>query len=240
MRKILEIKDCNWHVIIYIILGMVLLKVIHKNYKLSLSKKMYSNLSLALVSSLEAASTFNDIDTGQHTKRIGLYSKLIAEKLKLSKKIINEIGNVASLHDVGKIGIDHSILKKRGKLTREEFTIMETHTIIGYEILKKSLLGKTAENIALYHHEKWNGKGYPRGLRTYEIPIEARIVTVVDVYDALRQKRVYKEGIVHEEALKLIAKESGISFDPKIVNIFLENEHLFAEIYSTMGEKYDI
>lgn len=188
---------------------------------------------LSLVSALEAVNQFNDLETGNHTKRLNLYSEFLANKLGCSKKFCEEIGRVASLHDVGKIGIDRSILKKPGKLTEEEFKIIKEHPEIGYEIIKKSGVSKMAENIARYHHEKWDGSGYPFKLRGLEIPLEARIVSVVDVYDALRQKRIYKDGYTHEKSLEMIREKSGKSFDPDIVKVFLENEFKFERLFNS-------
>lgn len=216
-------------------MGILLISFIllYKGRKNLVEKRKYEDLMLSLVSSLEAVNQFNDLETGNHIKRLNLYSELLANKLGCSKKFYEEIGRVASLHDVGKIGIDRSILKKPGKLTEEEFKVIKEHPEIGYEIIKKSGVSIMAENIARYHHEKWDGSGYPYGLKGLEIPLEARIVSVVDVYDALRQKRVYKDGFTHEKAIEIIKNESGKSFDPNIVKIFLENEFKFERLFNS-------
>ncbi|MEG2587866.1 MAG: transporter substrate-binding domain-containing protein [Cetobacterium sp.] len=216
-------------------MGILLISFIllYKGRKNLVEKRKYEDLMLSLVSSLEAVNQFNDLETGNHIKRLNLYSELLANKLGCSKKFYEEIGRVASLHDVGKIGIDRSILKKPGKLTEEEFKVIKEHPEIGYEIIKKSGVSIMAENIARYHHEKWDGSGYPCGLKGLEIPLEARIVSVVDVYDALRQKRVYKDGFTHEKAIEIIKNESGKSFDPNIVKIFLENEFKFERLFNS-------
>ncbi|MCX3067662.1 transporter substrate-binding domain-containing protein [Cetobacterium somerae] len=211
----------------------VSLILLYKGKKSLTEKRKYEDLMLSLVSSLEAVNQFNDLETGNHIKRLNLYSELLANKLGCNKKFCEEIGRVASLHDVGKIGIDRSILKKPGKLNEEEFKIIKEHPEIGYEIIKKSGVSLMAENIARYHHEKWNGKGYPRGLKGLEIPLEARIVSIVDVYDALRQKRVYKDGFTHEKAIEIIRSESGKSFDPNVVKVFLENEFKFERLFNS-------
>ncbi|MGL5645301.1 HD domain-containing phosphohydrolase, partial [Cetobacterium sp.] len=207
--------------------------LLYKGKKSLTEKRKYEDLMLSLVSSLEAVNQFNDLETGNHIKRLNLYSELLANKLGCNKKFCEEIGRVASLHDVGKIGIDRSILKKPGKLNEEEFKIIKEHPKIGYEIIKKSGVSIMAENIARYHHEKWDGEGYPCGLKGLEIPLEARIISVVDVYDALRQKRVYKDGFTHEKAIEIIRNESGKSFDPSIVKIFLENEFKFERLFNS-------
>lgn len=216
-------------------MGILLISFIllYKGRKNLVEKRKYEDLMLSLVSSLEAVNQFNDLETGNHIKRLNLYSELLANKLGCSKKFYEEIGRVASLHDVGKIGIDRSVLKKPGKLTEEEFKVIKEHPEIGYEIIKKSGVSIMAENIARYHHEKWDGSGYPCGLKGLEIPLEARIVSVVDVYDALRQKRVYKDGFTHEKAIEIIKNESGKSFDPNIVKIFLENEFKFERLFNS-------
>lgn len=216
-------------------MGILLISFIllYKGRKNLEEKRKYEDLMLSLVSSLEAVNQFNDLETGNHIKRLNLYSELLANKLGCSKKFYEEIGKVASLHDVGKIGIDRSILKKPGKLTEEEFKVIKEHPEIGYEIIKKSGVSIMAENIARYHHEKWDGSGYPYGLKGLEIPLEARIVSVVDVYDALRQKRVYKDGFTHEKAIEIIRSESGKSFDPNVVKIFLENEFKFERLFNS-------
>ncbi|MCQ8212250.1 transporter substrate-binding domain-containing protein [Cetobacterium somerae] len=216
-------------------LGLLLLSLIllYRGRKNLIEKRKYEDLMLSLVSSLEAVNQFNDLETGNHIKRLNMYSELLANKLGSSKKFYEEIGRVASLHDVGKIGIDRSILKKPGKLTDDEFEAIKAHPEIGYEIIKKSGVSIMAEHIARYHHEKWDGSGYPCGLKGYEIPLEARIVSVVDVYDALRQKRIYKEGFTHEKAINIIREESGRSFDPYIVKVFLENEFKFERLFNS-------
>ncbi|MCJ8343533.1 MAG: HD domain-containing protein [Cetobacterium sp.] len=161
---------------------IVLLFLLKKAIK---EKNRANKITKALVNSFETANQYNDEDTGMHITRVNKYSEFMARKLKCSKKFIEEIGEYASLHDVGKIGIPDIILKKPGKLTDEEFETMKEHTKIGFHLIKKMYIGKVAENIALYHHEKYNGKGYPFGLYGNEIPLEARIVSLADAYDAV-------------------------------------------------------
>lgn len=194
--------------------------------------KKLKRLTLSLIEALEKVNLYNDEDTGSHIKRLSKYSEFIAKELKLSKKIVKEIGLYASIHDIGKIGIPEKVLKKAGKLSFEEFNSMKKHTEIGYDIIKDLGIGATAENIVRFHHEKWDGSGYGYGLKGAEIPIEARIVALADVYDALRQKRVYKEALSHEDTVKMIKQKSGEHFDPKLVEIFLENEREFKEIFN--------
>ncbi|MGL4865863.1 MAG: HD domain-containing phosphohydrolase [Cetobacterium sp.] len=199
--------------------------------KATIATKKERLITRALVESFEAANEFNDEDTGNHIFRVNLYSKFLAEKLKCSSKFISEIGEYASLHDIGKIGISDSILKKPGKLSPYEFEEMKKHVLLGKKLIDKMQLGTIARNIVLYHHEKWNGKGYCYGLKELEIPLEARIVALADVYDALRQKRVYKDGFSHKEAVEIIKKERDQHFDPSIVDIFLTFDDEFDKIF---------
>ncbi|MCS5420238.1 MULTISPECIES: HD domain-containing phosphohydrolase [Psychrilyobacter] len=166
-----------------------------KNRKIALQK-----ITLSLVTTLENANYYNDEDTGNHIRRVNEYSRLIAEKLRCNKNFIKDIGYYASLHDIGKIGVHDGILKKNGKLSEEEFKSMKEHVKIGYNLIKDANLPSMVENITLYHHEKWNGMGYLEGLKGEEIPLEARIAALSDVYDALRQKRSYKDGFTHEKS----------------------------------------
>jgi len=188
-------------------------------------------ITFGLVETLESANTYNDEDTGDHIKRINKYSAIVAEKLKMKSYFINEVGTYASLHDIGKIGIHDTILKKPGKLSKEEFDEMKTHTEIGYNMIKNLGVGSIAMNIIRYHHEKWDGSGYPQKLSGENIPLEARIVGLADVYDALRQKRVYKEAFSHESAVDIISDLSGSHFDPKVVAVFLEIHLDFKRIF---------
>jgi len=192
-------------------------------------------ITISLVDTLENANSYKDEDTGTHVKRINNYSELLAlelrRELKLSKSFIEDIALYASLHDIGKIGIPDSILKKPGKLTPEEFDTMKTHSDLGYKLIEKLDVSPVASNLIRYHHEKWNGMGYPAGLSGENIPIEARIVALADVYDALRQERVYKKAFSHEKALDIILSEKGEHFDPLVVEVFKRIHKKFNSIY---------
>lgn len=161
-------------------------------------------------------------DTRAHLKNISIISYLLARALGMGTKDSELIKNASPLHDIGKVALADNILLKPGKLTPEEFEIMKSHTIYGGRILEgaHSKVLKIAHKMSLYHHEKWNGKGYPNGLKGEEIPLEARIITVADVFDALCQFRVYKQAWKTEDAYEYILKESGASFDPRIVAAF--------------------
>ena len=161
-------------------------------------------------------------DTRQHLKNISIISYLLALALGMSKAEAELIKNASPLHDIGKVALADNILLKPGKLTPEEFETMKSHTIYGGRILEgaTSKVLQMAHKMSLYHHEKWNGTGYPKGLHEEEIPLDARIVTVADVFDALCVFRVYKKAWRTEEALAYILDESGKSFDPRIVAAF--------------------
>ncbi|MCI0630698.1 MAG: HD domain-containing protein [Phycisphaerales bacterium] len=182
-------------------------------------------------------------DTGEHLERIHHYVEILARELartnpKLDDELINTIAVASSLHDIGKVGVPDLVLLKAGKLTPRERGIMRRHTIIGGDCLLaiKRRLGKddfdfltTACQIALSHHERWNGTGYPFALKGDNIPLPGRIVALADVYDALTSDRVYKCAMSHEQALKLIVRGSGKQFDPAIVDAFLATEQEFAK-----------
>lgn len=164
-------------------------------------------------------------ETGHHVKRVAEYSKLLALKLGLPKEEAELLKLASPMHDIGKVGIPDAILNKPGKLTFEEFEVMKTHAQIGYEMLKHSNkpILQTASIVARDHHEKWNGKGYPRGLKGDDIHIYGRITAVADVFDALGSDRAYKKAWEDEKIFNLFKEERGEHFDPKIIDIFFEN-----------------
>jgi len=196
------------------------------------ANKKLQEAYLDTINRLVIAAEYKDKDTGAHIVRIGGYSRFIATKSGLPEKDVQNILYAAPMHDIGKIGIPDSILLKPGKLTKEEFEIMKTHTIIGASILKgsKAEVLKFAEQIAISHHEKWNGKGYPKGLKGEEIPITGRIVGLVDVFDALSSKRPYKDPYPIERVCDIIRKERGEQFDPGLVDILLNNINTILKI----------
>jgi two-component system response regulator RpfG len=171
---------------------------------------------------LAKAGEYRDEETGNHVIRMAKYSRLIAEVLGFSGQDADVIEMAAPMHDIGKIGIQDRILLKPGKLTMEEFEIMKEHTMIGYDILKDSpsMFLKMGATIALSHHEKYDGAGYPHGWKGDKIPIEARIVAVADVYDALVSERPYKNAWSTEAALEYMQSQRGKHFDPACLDAF--------------------
>ena len=174
---------------------------------------------------LGAAGHYNDLDTGVHIWRMASYAGLLASAYGLSPDHCQQIELAAPMHDTGKLGIPHQILRKPAALDEKEWEIMKTHSQIGYNILSKSdaPIFKMAAEIALYHHEKYDGTGYPKGLSGSNIPISARIVALADVFDALTMKRPYKEAWPTTEVIESIQLGSGSHFEPKLVDLFLAN-----------------
>jgi response regulator RpfG family c-di-GMP phosphodiesterase len=177
-------------------------------------------------------------ETGCHVRRVAEYSRLLALKYGLSESEAEIISLAAPMHDIGKLGIPDSILNKPDRLTSEEFEIEKGHTLIGHEMLKKSStkLMKMAAIIALQHHEKYNGKGYPHGLKGEEIHLYARITSLADVFDALDKERVYKKAWELEKTLELLKQERGQSFSPELVDIFFENLDEILKIRESFSE----
>jgi putative two-component system response regulator len=179
---------------------------------------------LEVLERLGACAEFRDDATGQHTQRVGHLATQVARALGLTDSQIELIAKAAPLHDVGKIGISDAILLKPDRLDEAERNQVKRHTTIGANILRngRSLLIQMAEEIALTHHERFDGQGYPNGLAGENIPISGRIVAIVDVYDALTHERPYKHAWSHEEAMLEIKRQSGTGFDPNVVNAFVQ------------------
>ena len=195
-----------------------------------------------------------DKNTGDHVRKTAAYVRLIMRKMKekgvyadvLTDPFIEDVANSAPLHDVGKIHVSDVILNKPGRLTDEEYEIMKTHTTAGSGIIQSamSLVSdsgylKEAKNLANYHHERWDGKGYPSGLAGEAIPLSARIMAVADVFDALVSKRSYKEPFTVEQAMKIIEEGEGTQFDPQIARVFVESEAEVREILETHAAMFD-
>jgi putative two-component system response regulator len=181
-------------------------------------------LQMEFIERLLRAAEFRDNDTGLHIKRIGLYASAIAKAAGLPEEFCKCIEYASMMHDIGKIGISDEILLKPGKLDADEWVKMKTHTYKGAQILSGSSdeVLKLAEEIALTHHEKWDGSGYPEGIQGEKIPISGRITAICDVFDALVSKRPYKEAWDVEAAVAEIQKGKGFHFDPHLVDVFIQ------------------
>ena len=192
----------------------------------------------ALVNRLGLAGELRDNETGKHVLRVGRYSRIIAEGLGLPPDILCMIEKAALLHDVGKIGIPDSILHKKGRLDDAERQIMNSHTDKGAALLGEhsSLLIQLASVIALGHHERWDGTGYPKGLSGESIPLEARIVSVADVLDALTSSRPYKEPWPFERALQYLHDKRGIEFDPTIIDVVIAQQDRLRLVLEELGD----
>jgi response regulator RpfG family c-di-GMP phosphodiesterase len=214
--------------------------------KVELANKKVEQSELQLLTSLNALAKARDNETGNHIIRTQNYVKELALRLRndghytesLSDKSIDLLFKATPLHDIGKVGIPDNILLKNGPLTDEEWAIMKSHTLIGENVLDaveverdgEADLVSVAIKIAGGHHEKWDGTGYPRGLKGNEIPLSARIMALADVYDALVSERVYKSGWDHEDAVKEIVSKSGTHFDPLVVDALIAEQSNFQDI----------
>ena len=187
---------------------------------------------------LGRAAEYRDNETGNHVKRVSLIAELIAQDLGQDQEFCRLIKIASPMHDIGKIGVSDTILLKPGKLSEEEFVLMKDHVKIGAEILSESdsPILKMAYEIALTHHEKFNGRGYPHGLKGEEIPLSGRIVALADVFDALTSERPYKKAWSIKAALELIRNESGEHFDPQVVDAFLR---VFSEVETVSKQFVD-
>jgi len=227
-----------------------LLEVIRKN-----ETELESRLQEALLNETSAQRTailalaklteYRDNETGRHLERINQYSRILAQALMeqantshyLTEEYINDLCLSSILHDIGKVGIPDHILMKPGKLNDEEFELIKNHTLIGGDVLletEKLNSGRTflsiGKMVAYHHHEKWDGSGYPHGMKGEEIPLSARIVAVADVYDALMSERPYKKAFTHEKAVEIITEGRGKHFDPALVDVFLSIEDAFRAV----------
>lgn len=221
-----------------------------KQYYLSQSNDKLQHIQNKIIQSFADLVESRDDSTGQHIKRTREYVRLLVEHLsklpkysrQLTPEVQRRIYEAAPLHDIGKIKISDIILNKPGRLTAEEFEIIKMHTHEGSEIIAKTLTNienedylKTANEMALYHHEKWDGSGYLHHLSGEDIPLSARIMAVVDVFDALTSKRVYKDAFSFDEAIKIISDSSGTHFDPSIIEVFMSIKD---EIYTVYEENH--
>ncbi len=192
---------------------------------------------LETIQRLVSAAEFKDRDTSNHIQRMSRYCALIANKLHLPPHEVELILHASPMHDIGKIGTPEEILLKPGKLNAEEWKLMRKHTLYGRQILRDSSseLLQAGEIIALTHHERWDGMGYPNGLAGDEIPVWGRICAVADVFDALTSERPYKRAFSNEEAVRLLVEGRGKQFDPQLVDIFVNNFDNVLDIQSTVA-----
>lgn len=199
----------------------------------------------AVIFGLAKLAESRDPDTGHHLERIALYSTRLATAMRrhpkfrsvVTRSFVNSIGISSALHDIGKVGVEDAVLLKPGPLTPDEYRRIQQHTVLGGECIRQiqrrvgdPMFLELSREIALYHHEKWDGTGYPQGLIGEEIPLAARIVAIADVYDALSVRRVYKDPYSHEVCVEKIRRDAGRHFDPDIVEVFVSIEHQFREI----------
>lgn len=210
-------------------LGIALSNMRHQNEL----KKALLQIITALAKSIE---TKDDV-TGHHCERMEQYAIQIGKQMNLSAARIENLRRAAILHDIGKIGVQGNILDKPGRLTSEEFKIMQEHPTFGANILREVDFLKDVANIVEQHHERIDGMGYPKGISNVEIALEARIIAVVDAYDAMTSDRPYRKGLSRQEAIQELKKHSGSQFDPQIVQVFLECLELEWEEILTLGGK---
>lgn len=193
---------------------------------------------LEIVQRLGLAAEYKDNETGLHVIRMSHYSRILARALGWSEADCDDLLNAAPMHDVGKIGIPDAVLRKPGKLDADEWAVMRQHVSIGAKIIGEHPSGllRMAQRIALTHHEKWDGSGYPNGLAGEDIPIEGRIVAIADVFDALTSERPYKQAWPVEEAVAFLREQSGQHFDPDLVELFIQQLPAVLEVKARWAE----
>ncbi len=218
--------------------------------RLNVAKRMFdyertlynkeADVRLSCYKTLTELAEVRDYETGMHLSRIASLSRRLAEEAGCDEEFCDKLEMFAPMHDIGKVGIPDGILHLPRKLTPVEFEIMKTHASIGYEILRDKDTFEFAAEIAYTHHEKWDGTGYPRGLKGEEIPLAGRIVGLVDVYDALRSLRPYKASFKHDESAEWIKKAAGKSFDPDLVEAFCNCEDDLRNLFNMQYEKLEM
>jgi len=208
-------------------------QVHERTLELQSALKMAKQTEYEISIRLGRASEFRDLETGGHIKRMSHYSMLLAQLYGLDEEECELVLYAAPLHDIGKVGIPDSILLKPGRFEEHEFEIMKQHAALGAKMLEGSEqfpVLKAGHIIALEHHEKWDGSGYPNGISSTDIHLYARIVAIADVFDALSSKRVYKDAMPLDKVLSIMKSDAGTHFDPKLVELFLDNLDAFLEI----------
>lgn len=227
----------------------------HSEASVEEHRQALSRTRNAVILGLSRLAESRDGDTQGHLDRVGMFAEMLAKTAskrpefegQISEGLIEKIRPSAALHDIGKVGIEDSILQKPGRLTDDERRRMQAHTRISGECLLQiqQCLGDSnfltlAHEIAVFHHERWDGSGYPSKLAGEAIPLSARIVAIADVYDALSARRVYKDAYAHDRCVEIIESESGKHFDPRLVEVFLEIESEFAEIAASSPDASDL
>ena len=231
------------------------LRQLEKNYRCELEQTvekrtrelaealaMVTAMSRELIERLTAAAAVRDEETGEHVARIGLYARCLAAQLGMEEDEVELLALASAMHDVGKIGLPDTILRKAGPLTSEEFEVVKGHTLAGAQLLAGSphALIQMGARVAVSHHERWDGSGYPYGLAGENIPLEGRIIMLVDQYDALRSQRVYKPALDHQTVCKIILEGDGRTlpqhFDPAVLKAFRSVEAMFAAIFQRHKE----
>lgn len=222
-------------------------KVRQQNFEILKQAEMIIELNQGMIEALSTAIEFRSGESGEHVRRIHDITRLMLEKTEFGKGLseyeIEQISLGAIMHDVGKIAVSDQILNKPGKLTPEEYEIMKTHTVQGADLLSRIPQMKAhaayqyAYDIARYHHERWDGRGYPDGLKGDEIPVSAQIVSIADVYDALVSKRVYKDAIDYDEAVNMIKSGACGVFNPSLIKAFLTIEKECRTLYKSADKE---
>jgi PAS domain S-box-containing protein len=233
---IIPLLDTDNNIIEYLGIRHDITKLEH--YKENLKEQLQIAVKETIDTQKEVVYTMGSIgetrskETGNHVKRVAEYSYILAKLAGLEESHAELLKLASPMHDIGKVGIPDAILNKKGKLTPEEFEIMKTHSTLGYEMLKGSNrdIMRTSAIVAYQHHEKWNGDGYPQGLKKDEIHIYGRITAICDVFDALGSDRCYKKAWPLDKILKLFEKETSEHFDPNLVVLFMDNLELFLDI----------
>jgi putative two-component system response regulator len=239
VRSLLKVKAYNDYIRNYS--RELETEVAGRTRDLRLAFERIKAMSLEALYRLTRAAEYKDEDTGAHIQRMSQYSATIARTMGLNDQTVEYILYAAPMHDIGKIGIPDKILLKPGKLTEEEWVIMKEHTIIGGRILEGSKAGyiHLGEIVALTHHEKWDGSGYPLGLKGNKIPLVGRIVAIADVFDALMSKRPYKEAFPLEKSHGIIREGRGNHFDPAVVDAFFASGKELDRIRQEFKDNHD-